>query len=105
MIEKFMQVCMMIGLIINILTVNYYVQQRRKNKNLLPETQEHNRKAIWKHSLWAASCAFLSIPNTTFRGILLIALINIGMWKLVSYLRYQIFHRLEISTERERLPN
>lgn len=102
---KFIQASMMIGLIINILVVNYYVRQWKTPRNVLPATREYNRKAIWKHCLWGAFCAYESIPIAVFKIILLIVLFNVGMWKLVSHIRYRIHKRLELSTERERVPN
>lgn len=86
-LEGLIRICMFIGLVMNVLTINFYVRQSRQSHNILPATREYNRKAIWKHFLFSVGFAFYAFPGAVFKIFLIIVMFNIGMWQAVTYLR------------------
>ncbi len=99
------RVCMALMLCFHVTQVWHYVARYRESKD---DTNacEHNRKRVWKHGLHALLFAFACAPMTALKVLLLIVLVNVGMWKLVDYLRGRWdTHVQAIADGRERIPN
>jgi hypothetical protein len=98
------QIAMSIGLCVTATATWYHIRLYRKDANNLT-SREYSRKAIWKYGLLTAYCSLYAVPFAPYRLILLLILFNVGMWKLVSHVRYRISERLNRVDGRERIPH